>query len=104
MRNAVRVEELVDDVDEGQEAVNEMRRAASEALRINSKDIVECLVENVKKGHPESVKTLREMACAPKKSVKERRRSRAKELAEEPLWTGDNKEEVAVGARQIIAA
>jgi hypothetical protein len=98
MSKEVRVEELVDDVNEGQEAVNEMRRAASKALKINSKEIAECLVVNVKKGHAESVKALREMACAPKRSVKERRQSRAKELAAEPLWTGDNKEEVAVGA------
>lgn len=99
MSKEVELENAIE-VDEGQEAVEEMMRAAAKALKENSKAITTCLVNNAKKGHAGSVKALREMASAPKKSTSKKRRNRPMELADEPQWWGDNSEEaVAVSSR-----
>jgi predicted nucleic acid-binding protein len=95
MKTAEERNEAVE-VDEGQEAVEEMMRAASKALKENSEDIATCLVNNAKKGHVGSVQALREMASAPKKSASKKRQNRPKELASEPEWPGNNNEEAVV--------
>jgi hypothetical protein len=93
-KKKVTAAEIVDEVsEEGQEAVEVMRKAAVKALKTNNAEIATCLVNNAKKGHAASAKLLCELAVTPKKSAKKKRPSRANALAKEPEWTGETSNE-----------
>jgi hypothetical protein len=73
------------EAEEAPGAVNKLTDAANQALETNSKEIAECLVKNMKKGHAASAKLLVELA-AKKKRAKTKRKSAADELAAEETW------------------